>query len=307
MQHGEPIGRPVANVQAYILDRWLQPVVVGVPGELYIGGRGLARGYLHRPALTAEKFIPDPFSDRPGQRLYRTGDLVRYRPDGRIEFLGRLDQQVKLRGYRIELGEIETVLARHPAVQEAAVVVRDLATERQSLVAFLVPNSQAAASVSELSAYLRQQLPDYMIPAVFVTLDQLPLTSSGKLDRRALPTPSSVLRSVDTPFVAPGNTLQLTIAQIWREVLLLDKVGLHDNFFDLGGHSLLMSRVHARLTEELNEGISMIDLFKYPTVHSLAQFLETEQSQAPAIEQIRDRAAKQKEAMRRRRERIKDR
>ncbi|HEV8581881.1 MAG TPA: amino acid adenylation domain-containing protein [Thermoanaerobaculia bacterium] len=265
-------GRPVANTELYVADSRFSPVPLGAAGELLIGGAGLARGYLGRPDLTAEKFVPHPWSAEPGARLYRTGDLVRYRPGGDLEYLGRIDQQVKVRGFRIELGEIETALRRHPGVRQAAVVAHGEGADRR-LAAYLVTEG-AAPGVGELREHLRRTLPDYMIPAAFIALEAFPLTPSGKVDRKALPAPAGSRESaVETAYVDPGTELERTIAGVWREVLKLDRVGTGDNFFDLGGHSLLAAQVHARLAEILGREIALLDLFRYPTVVSLAAFL----------------------------------
>jgi acyl-CoA synthetase (AMP-forming)/AMP-acid ligase II len=229
------IGRPIANTQLYILDEHGQPVPIGVHGELYIGGAGLARGYLNRPELTAERFVANPFSDVADDRLYRTGDKVRYRPERRIEFLGRLDQQVKIRGFRIELGEIETVLSGLTAVKEAVVVAREDVPGDQRLVAYLVAEPGADLSTDELRRGLAAQLPDYMLPTAWVMLDSLPLTPNQKIDRNALPEPDA--RCVVAGYQAPVSSDEEILAGIWAEVLRLDRVGVHDNFFALGGHS----------------------------------------------------------------------
>ncbi|CAG0937652.1 hypothetical protein TFLX_06601, partial [Thermoflexales bacterium] len=239
-----PIGRPIANTQLYVLDAQLQPVPVGVTGELYIGGAGLTRGYLQRAALTAERLRPHPFSDVPGSRLYKTGDRACYRPDGRLVFLGRLDQQVKLRGFRIELEEIEAVLAQHPAVHEAAVLLRGETAvagspDDQRLVAWIRVQQDKTFLGNEVRRFLRERLPEYMVPTTFSLVDTLPRTPNGKLDRQALVT--AALRPVEreTRYASPQNEVERTIAALWEKVLQVDHVGVHDNFFDLGGHSLL--------------------------------------------------------------------
>ena len=286
------IGRPVANAALYVVDRGLAMVPLGATGELLIGGAGLARGYLGRPDLTAEKFVPHPWSEEPGARLYRTGDLVRYRAGGDLEYLGRIDQQVKVRGFRIELEEIETALRRCPGVRQAAVAAHGEGADRR-LVAYLIA-AGAAPGIGELREHLRRTLPDYMIPAVFVPLDAFPLTSSGKVDRRALPAPQGSRESaVETIYVDPRTELERTIAGVWREVLKLDRVGTGDNFFDLGGHSLLAAQVHARLAEVLGRDIALLDLFRYPTVASLAAFLG---GAMPTVAAGRARAAARRRA-----------
>ena len=268
-----PIGRPVANTQMYILDRNMQPVPVGVSGELHIGGVQVARGYLHRPDLTAEKFIPDPFSGNPKARLYKTGDLARYLPDGNIEYLGRIDFQVKIRGNRIELGEIEALLGQHPAVREVVVMAREDIPGDMRLAAYIAPNENHKISTGELRDYIMQQLPDFMVPSYFITLDKLPLTPNQKVDRKALPAPEKDKIISEAAYVAPKNELQRTITNIWQEILNVPKVGMNDNFFELGGHSLLLVRVYYRLSEAVDKKLSLIDLFKFPTVGTLAEYL----------------------------------
>ncbi|HLL70298.1 MAG TPA: amino acid adenylation domain-containing protein, partial [Pyrinomonadaceae bacterium] len=272
-----PIGRPIANTECYLLDANLQPVPVGVPGELYTGGVGLARGYLKRPALTAEKFIPHPFSDEPGARLYRTGDRARFLPDGQIEFLGRADHQVKLRGLRIELGEIEAALCKHPSVHDAVVVVREDVPGDKRLVAYPVFKSGAAAAVpaSELRLFLKETLPDFMLPSAFVALDKIPLTHNVKIDRRALPTPDTTARrDACDSYVAPRTPHELIVASAWSQVLGVEVVGLHDNFFELGGHSLLATQVMSRLRESFQLELPLRALFESPTVAELARRVE---------------------------------
>ena len=261
------IGRPIANTQVYVLDEHLQPVPIGVPGELYIGGVGLARGYLHRPELTAERFIPHPFSRVPGARLYRTGDLARYLPDGSLEFLGRRDQQVKVRGFRIELGEIEAGLCQHPAVREAAVLAREDTPGSKRLVAYVVARQEPAPSSSALRSFLQQTLPDYMLPSAFVLLDRLPLTPNGKLDRAALPAPDRPERQ--TALAAPLSPAEALLADIWAQVLGLEQVGIHDNFFALGGDSILSIQIVAR-AQQAGVHVSVKQLFQHQTIAELA-------------------------------------
>jgi amino acid adenylation domain-containing protein len=295
-----PIGRPIANTQLYVLDRRLRPVPAGVPGELHIGGQSLARGYLHHPALTAEKFIPNLFSHEPGARLYKTGDLARYLADGAIEFIGRLDHQIKLRGFRVEPGEIEAVLGQHPGVREALVMARDRAPEGKQLVAYLVANRNGAALNGELQGalrgFLKERLPDYMIPSAFVELEAWPLLPSGKVNRRALPDPSETHRSVEASYVAPQTELERAIAAIWQELFGLEQISVESNFFELGGHSLIMVRVHSRLREALRREVPLIDLFRYPTIGSLAKFLGGEQGDNSSSQQINERAERQRAA-----------
>ena len=264
-----PIGHPIANIQMHILDAHLQPVPVGVSGELWIGGEGLARGYLNRPELTAEKFIPNPFSRSKGTRLYRTGDLARYLPNGSIEFLGRLDDQVKLRGFRIELSEIETALNTHPEVRESVAIVREDTPGEQRLVAYLVVGS-TAPSVTELRHYLKQILPEHMVPAAFVVLEKLPLSANGKIDRKALPVPDGARPELDKAFIAPATPLEQMIAAIWTEVLDVEEVGIHDNFFELGGHSLIAMMLVSRIREKLQIDLPLRTIFTLPTVADLA-------------------------------------
>ncbi|MGH7831332.1 MAG: non-ribosomal peptide synthetase, partial [Candidatus Binatia bacterium] len=225
-----PIGRPIANTHVYLLDPLLNIVPIGITAELYIGGECLARGYLNRPDLTAEKFIPNPFSNKPGARLYKTGDLARYLPDGNIEFQGRIDHQVKIRGFRIELGEIETVLGQHPAVRETVVLTREDTPGEKRLVAYVVPHRDFSPSAGELRSFLKEKLPEYMVPSAFVVLASLPLTPSGKVNRKALPAPDRSRPEQETPFVAPSTPEQKRIAEIWAQVLTVDRVGIHDNF-----------------------------------------------------------------------------
>ncbi|MCK2215701.1 amino acid adenylation domain-containing protein [Actinomadura sp. ATCC 31491] len=268
-----PIGGPIANTALYVLDAALRPAPVGVPGELHIGGAGLATGYLNRPALTAERFVPDPYGP-PGARLYRTGDLARWRPDGTLEFLGRLDDQVKLRGLRIEPGEIEAALRALPAVRDAAVIVRE-----DRLVAYVTPGEaepdrSAGPDHAALRAALKRTLPDHMVPAAFVTLDALPLGPSGKLDRRRLPAPVAA-RDAGVALVAPATPTESALAAIWRDLLGLDAVGVHDDFFDLGGHSLLATQVVARLRRDSGLAVAVMDVFKHRTIRELAALADT--------------------------------
>jgi amino acid adenylation domain-containing protein len=267
------IGRPIANTQIYILDNHLQPVPIGVPGELHIGGAGLARGYLNRPDLTREKFIPNPFSDEPQARLYKTGDLARYLPDGNIQFLVRRDHQVKIRGFRIEIGEIEAVLSQHPDVREAVVIARDDQPGNKRLVAYVVPNQELGATASELRRLLKEKLPDYMVPSAFVILKEMPLTPNGKVDRRGLPAPDSSQRSLETSFVPPRTPTEALLAAIWSDILGLE-VGIHDNFFEVGGHSLQATQVISRLREAFCVELPLRRLFESPTIAELSEFIE---------------------------------
>jgi amino acid adenylation domain-containing protein len=268
-----PIGWPIANTRIHILDRHLQPTPIGVPGELHIGGIGLARGYHNRPELTAEKFIPDPFRKEPGARLYKTGDLARYLPDGAIEYLGRLDHQVKIRGFRIELGEIESVLTELPGVREAVVVAREDAPGDKRLVAYLTAKNGLLPKDSELRGVLQAKLPAHMVPSAFIILERFPLTPNGKVDRKALPEPRDFSQSLGGHSLLPRNELERTIAAIWQEVLHLEKVGIEDSFFHLGGHSLLLVHIQNKLEKALDKPLLMMDLFRYPTISSLAEYL----------------------------------
>lgn len=265
-----PIGRPIANTQMYVLDDHLNPVPPGVTGELYIGGDGVARGYLNRPALTAEKFIPDPYSRTPGARFYRTGDRARFRPDGNLEFLGRIDHQVKIRGYRIEPGEVETALLLHPTIAEAVVAVREDRPGERRLVGYAVPTGTDRPDPAELRDFLRRSLPEYLVPAVIVILGELPLSNGGKVDRRLLPPPAGVRGETAAPSVAPSEGPESVLAGIWADILGLDQVGAHDNFFDAGGDSLLALRVVAR-AREAGLALRPRTLFECQTLARLAE------------------------------------
>ena len=272
-----PIGRPLANTQVYILDAYLQPVPLGVRGELYTGGDGLARGYLHRPDLTAERFIPHPFVE--GERLYKTGDLARYLPDGNIELLGRIDNQVKIRGFRIELGEIEAAIAQHPQIREVVVIAREEAIGNKRLVAYLVIHQPPAPTIEELRHFLSHKLPEYMIPAAFAILDALPLNPVGKVDRRGLPAPEEL--SQNSPenhenFLSPRDQLEFQLTEIWQQVLGKQPIGIRDNFFDLGGHSLIASRLFLRVQEKLDRSLPLAILFQSPTIEGIAAKLREE-------------------------------
>lgn len=269
-----PIGRPIANTQIYVLDRRMNPVPAGAPGELYTGGDGLARCYLNRPALTAEHFVPNPFEDGPGGRLYKTGDLVRYRPDGVIEYLGRIDHQVKIRGFRIELGEIEAALAAHPGVRECVVLARQDVGEKR-LVAYVVPESRQGPTAGDMRGFLKAKLPDYMVPAAYVVLDVLPLTSNGKVDRAVLPVPDSAnAPCASADLAAPHTPVEEVLSGIWADVLNHDRIGIHDSFFDLGGHSLMATQVMSRVRRALGVELPLRVLFDTPTVAGLASAVE---------------------------------
>ncbi len=273
------IGKPIVNVQHYILDKDFSPVAIGVAGELYIGGFGLARGYLNLPDLTAERFVPDPFGSDPGGRLYRTGDLVRYLPDGHIEFLGRLDNQIKIRGFRIELGEIEAALQQHSQVQQAVVIAREDVPGNKRLVAYCVPKGQPYPSTSELREHLQAQLPDYMIPSLFVMLEALPMTPNRKVDRMALPKPDHLRPDLKTEYQAPRTPVEKALADIWLAILGVSQVGVYDNFFELGGDSILSIQAIAKANQA---GIRLTpkQLFQYPTIEGLAAVAAT----APVVQ-----------------------
>ncbi|MDZ7959073.1 MAG: amino acid adenylation domain-containing protein [Aulosira sp. DedQUE10] len=272
-----PIGKPFANTQIYILDRCLQPLPVGIIGEIYIGGAGLARGYFNRPDLTAEKFVPDFFTQEPGEYLYKTGDLGRWLSDGNIELIGRVDNQVKLRGFRIELGEIEAVLGKHPILKESVVLVWEDKPKQQQLVAYVVPDSAYLNQIhsSDLQRFLQEQLPSYMIPSAFVMLESLPITPNGKIDRRALPKPK--LQEIENTFIAPRTETEIKLAQLWSEVLCVEKVGIDDNFFGLGGNSLLTTKLILKIRVAFQVNLPLRVLFESPTVASLAINLENYQ------------------------------
>ena len=295
-----PIGRPVANTRLYVLDSHTEPSPAGVAGELYVGGASLARGYLNRPGLTAERFIPDPFSEEAGARMYRTGDVARYLADGNVEFLGRADQQVKIRGFRIEPGEVEAALLTHGGVRECAVAARgdDAAAGEKRLVAYVV----GEAGAGELRRHLKESLPEYMVPSVFVALDSLPLTPNGKVNREALPAPGHERPSLEVTYAAPNTEVEAAVAEVWRQVLQVERVGVDDNFFDLGGHSLSMLRVHGKLRQAFDHDLSLVELFQYPTVRSLAAHLGAGRAAEPSLRESLDRAEARKQAAGRRRQ-----
>ncbi len=271
-----PIGRPIANMQTYILDQHLEPVPLGVAGELYLGGVGLGRGYVNRPELTRERFVRHPFLNSAGARLYRSGDLARYLPDGNIEFLGRRDEQIKLRGFRIELGEIEAALAQHPEVRQGVVVAHEDGKAGARLVAYMVGKQPGRPSASDLRLFLRGRLPEYMMPTGFVALDSLPLTPSGKVDRRALPALDPVETGDESTFVAPRDDLELQLALMWEQLLGRKHIGVRDSFFDLGGHSLLAVRLFAQIHERLGQRLPLATLFEAPTIEGLSRLLRAE-------------------------------
>ena len=281
------IGRPISNTQIYILDTNLQPVPIGVPGELHIGGAGLARGYLNRPELTLEKFIPNPFEDAGASRLYKTGDLARYLTDGNIEYLGRIDNQVKIRGFRIELGEIEAVLSQNSDVQASCVIAREDIPGNKRLIAYIVPHQHCTPPITELRQFLKAKLPEYMVPQAFVMLEEMPLTPNGKVDRRALPAPELHSQPSDK-YVAPRTPIEEMLALLWTQVLRLEQVGIHDNFFELGGHSLLATQLVSRIRNIFKVELPLRNLFTAVTVAELAHLIGQLQQQnlelsAPAI------------------------
>jgi hypothetical protein len=293
-----PIGKPVINTSVYVLDAQHNLLPIGCPGELYVGGTGLARGYWKRPELTSERFIPHPH--RPGERLYRTGDLARWLPDGVLEYLHRVDDQVKIRGFRIELGEIEAALKQHADVKDAFLMAREDSPGDRRLVAYVVLADSTLTS-SALHAWLAERLPPYMLPAAFLPLAALPLSPNGKVDTKALPVPEGERPALAAAYAPPQSALERDIAIIWQEILKVDQVGLHDNFFELGGNSMLIARVHRRLRDELKMNLALVDMFKYSTVSALAIYL----SHAPdepsdTAQKLKDEADKRKAAMGRR-------
>jgi len=297
-----PIGKPISNTRVYILGERLQPAAAGETGELYTAGDGLALGYLNNPAATAEKFVADPFASSAGSRMYRTGDLARWTDDGNVEFLGRLDNQVKILGHRIEPGEIETVLTLHKGVKHVCVVPDTSENGAKRLVAYYAPASQPGPEPRELRQFLQGKLPQYMVPALFVPLAALPLSSNGKVDRAALPAPvfASESRTIEE---AEATALERTIAELWMRVLRIERVGLDDNFFDVGGDSLLLVAVHSNLQKQLQTEIAVTDLFEFTTVRTLAEHLGKVKPEAPSFTEVQLQAQKQREAFSRQRER----
>jgi acyl-coenzyme A synthetase/AMP-(fatty) acid ligase/acyl carrier protein len=282
------IGRPISNTQIYVLDALLQPVGINVAGELHIGGVSLARGYGQRAELTAEKFVPDPLSGVAGARLYKTGDLARYRPGGELEYLGRMDQQVKLRGYRIELQEIEEALRRHAGIGEAIVLLHEDVPGSKRLVGYYVAGSQGETPrVEELRLFLREKLPEYMVPATLIGIDELPLTPSGKVDRRALPAPEQTAEYSEKSLIAPRTPTEERLAEIWKQLLSRDEISINQNFFDLGGHSLLATQVMSRIREAFKIELPLRFIFELPTISSLAAKIDAgTDSRGTDIDQI---------------------
>ena len=269
-----PIGRPIPNTRMYVLDENLEPVPIGIVGELYVGGAGLARGYRNRPDLTAERFVPDPFRGG-GERLYRTGDRVRHRPDGDLEYMSRADEQVKLRGFRVEPGEVEAELRAHPAVQDAAVVLKG----RRRSASRGLPGRERPAKrrrPRSFGRFLRKTLPDFMIPSTFVTLGALPLSPNGKVDRQALPEPDSDRPGHEKPYVAPRDVVEVKLARLWEKILDVESVGVQDDFFELGGHSLLAVRLLSQIEQVFGRQLPLAVVFDAPTVGQLASLLRAE-------------------------------
>lgn len=291
------IGRAMDNMRVYVLDEWLQPVPVGLSGEIYIGGIGVSRGYLKQPGLTAERFIPEPFGGRAGARMYRTGDIGRYLENGSIEFVGRRDQQVKLRGFRIELGEVEAALMRHEHVSEAVVIVRRSQQANQArLVAYVVGHNGHAPSATELREHLKQSLPEYMLPSSYVQMERLPLTANGKVDRKRLPEESGTRAGIGAVRKEARTDLERKLVEVWREVLEVDQVGVEENFFDLGGHSLLMLQLQGRLKAAIERELTMMEMFEHPTIKALAEHLSAESVETTKVQGAAERAQKQRAA-----------
>ena len=297
MESGErpTIGRPIANTRAYILDARMEPAPVGAPGELLMAGDGLARCYLNRPELTAEKFIPNPFSHNNGERLYQTGDLAKYQPGGNIEFLGRIDHQIKIKGFRIELGEIEAALNRHPLIKESIALLKEGTKDETRLVAYAVAKQQPPPSIAEINGSLREALPDYMIPSVITFLDRLPMTPNGKVDRKALSEIDLSHSRFQQTYAPPRTDLEWSIAGIWKELLQVESVGVNDNFFDLGGHSFLLLRAQSKLRDTLNCDLSVVEMLKYPTITLLARRISQAGDHTLTLNQDDDLAEKMKE------------
>ena len=271
---GSVIGKPIPDLKLYLLDQYKALVPIGVVGEIYVGGAGLAKGYLRRDGLTAERFIADPFSVDPQAKLFRSGDLARWLPDGNLEYLGRIDDQVKIRGFRIELGEIESVLAKHPSNQQAVVIAREDTPGDKRLVAYVVGANGSPPSAHDLRSFLQHTLPEYMVPSAFMFLDSLPLTPNGKLDRKALPAPDQSRPELEDAFAAARTPVEEILVNIWAEILKLDKVGIHDNFFHLGGHSILATQVVSRVNHSFQTDLPLRRLFESPTIAGLADSVQ---------------------------------
>jgi len=284
------IGRPIANSRAHVLDRGLEATVLGVQGELYLAGDGLARGYLNRADTTAERFLPDRFANSAGSRIYRTGDIVKYRTDGRLDYLGRIDSQVKVRGYRIELGEVDSRVRDYSKIRDCVTIVSDRTHGSRELICYFVGEAGENIEIEDLKKFLREKLPEFMIPAVFIKLDALPLSSNGKVDRKSLPSPDGMRPNLKTEYSAPRDNMEQRLAEIWAEALGLESVGVHDNFFDLGGHSLLIARVHHKLQTIFEAKITITEMFKYPTIRSLSDFLRGKEESDLDLQDSRHRA-----------------
>jgi hypothetical protein len=289
------IGYPLANNELHVLDEHLEPQPRGMVGEIWIGGEGVSRGYFRRPGLTAEMFVPDPFAGRAGARMYRTGDLGRRRDDGRIECLGRVDHQVKFRGFRIEPGDIDAALLTHGSVAKAVVTLLGREPADQRLVAYVVVSPGQAPSVQDLRRHLQDTLPAYLVPTGFVVLDTLPSTPNGKIDRAALPAPSRSAAPMG-PLSTPTTEVERTLADIWAAVLQVDRVGVEDSFFDLGGHSLLLTKVRAEIAARLGRDVAVLDLFRWPTIRALARCLSGAEA-LPSAQDASDRVARQLAAL----------
>jgi len=276
--HKVTIGHPIANTQMYILDKKMNLVPIGIPGELYIGGDGVGRAYLNRPELTRDRFIDNPINPESSKQIYKTGDLVRYLPDGNIEYLGRMDNQAKIRGFRIELGEIESLLIKHPDIHEACVMVRENEAGNKNIIAYIIPNNKTAiATTNELRDYLQMNLPDYMLPTSFVVLDSFPLTPNGKINKNVLPLASAITTKLSTTYVAANSNTEKLIIDIWKKNLGVEKIGIHDNFFEVGGNSLLLIQVLSQLKQQFQRNFSSVDMFKYPSVFLFSQSLSQEE------------------------------
>jgi amino acid adenylation domain-containing protein len=294
-----PIGRPITATRVYVLDRWGMPLLPGAPGEIWIGGEGLARGYQGSPSATAARFAPDPFGTA-GGRLYRSGDRGRWRPDGTIDFLGRIDDQVKVRGFRVEPAEVESALLDHPEVTGAAVVANRDGSAGAQLVAWVVPRDPSRTpSPESLREHLRADLPEHLVPSRFVTVDELPLTHNGKVDRRELARrPLPALHGSGAPDAEPRTEIERVLTDLWRETLALERVGLDENFFDLGAHSLTLAKVHARLADRLGRSVPIVDLFRHTTIRTLAAHLAGGQREDTALAAARERGAARRAATR---------
>lgn len=302
-----PIGKSIDNLRVYVVDSDMNPVPIGVPGELLIGGIGLARGYFDRPDLTAEKFIPNPWGDYPGDRLYRSGDLVRYLSNGQIEFLGRIDHQVKIRGLRVELGEIESVLLSYEHVENAVVLARRDKTGETRLAAYYISTNNEELPYEAIADFMKKKLPPYMVPSTFMKLKEFPLTQNGKIDRKSFPDPFFKQNMTRSNIVKPKNEIERTIAEAWRKVLNINQVSVNDNFFEIGGHSLMMVKLHALLEQSLKKELSVVELFQYPTIASQAKFLSKGNNDEQVLKSTEERASRQRARMAQQRQRMRQR